>query len=82
MEIVKKIKTKACGLCCIKVKDLGVRFGDNVVLSNVNLHIHCGSITAIIGKNGGGKSTFVRALLGDVKHTGDIEYRNTENEEE
>lgn len=79
MEVVKKIKTRACGLCCIKVKDLGVRFGDNVVLSNVNLHIHCGSITAIIGKNGGGKSTFVRALLGDVKHTGDIEYRNTES---
>ncbi len=79
MEIVKKISKKACGLCCIKVKNLGVRFGDNVVLEDINLHIHCGSITAIIGKNGAGKSTFVRALLGEVKHTGDIEYRNTEN---
>lgn len=74
-----KIKKQACGLCCIKVKDLGVSFGDNVVLSNINLHVHCGTITAIIGKNGGGKSTFVKALLGEVKHTGYIEYRNTEN---
>lgn len=79
MEIVKKISKKACGRCCIKFKNLGVRFGDNVVLQDINLHIHCGSITAIIGKNGAGKSTFVRAILGEVKHTGDIEYRNVEN---
>lgn len=78
MEIVKKIPTNACGLCCIKVKNLGVRFGSEVVLDDINLHIHCGTITEIIGKNGGGKSTFVRALLGEVKHTGDIEYRNIE----
>ncbi len=74
-----KIKKQACGLCCIKVKDLGVSFGDNIVLSGINLHVHCGTITAIIGKNGGGKSTFVKALLGEVKHTGQIEYRNTES---
>ena len=79
MDVVKKInKTSACGLCCIKVKNLGVRFGSVTVLENVNLHIHCGTITEIIGKNGSGKSTFVKALLGEVKHTGDIEYRNTE----
>lgn len=79
MEVVKKkIPTNACGLCCIKVKNLGVRFGSEVVLENINLHVHCGTITEIIGKNGGGKSTFVKALLGEVKHTGEIEYRNIE----
>lgn len=78
MDVVKKIPTNACGLCCIKVKNLGVRFGSEVVLDNINLHVHCGTITEIIGKNGGGKSTFVKALLGEVKHTGEIEYRNIE----
>lgn len=79
MEVVKKInKSKACGLCCIKVKNLGVVFGGEYVLRDVNLHIHCGTITSIIGKNGGGKSTFVRALLGEIRHIGNIEYRNTE----
>ena len=79
MEVVKKInRTSACGLCCIKVKNLGVSFGTTKVLEDINLHIHCGTITEIIGKNGAGKSTFVKALLGEVKHTGDIEYRNTE----
>ncbi len=79
MEVVKRInRTIACGLCCIKVKNLGVHFGSETVLQDINLHIHCGTITEIIGKNGAGKSTFVKALLGEVKHTGDIEYRNIE----
>ena len=53
-----------CGLHCIKMHDIGVSFGDQVVLSGVNLHVHCGNLVAIIGKNGGGKSTLVRAIIG------------------
>ena len=29
-----------CGLHCIKVNHLGVRFNDQVVLEDINLHIH------------------------------------------
>lgn len=72
-------KIKPCGLCCIKVKNLGVSFGNEKVLEDVNLHIHCGTITAIIGRNGAGKSTFVRALLDEVKHTGAVEFRDSED---
>ncbi len=75
---IKYNKIKACGSCCIKVNDLGVAFGSEKVLENVNLHIHCGTITAIIGRNGAGKSTFVKALLDEVKHTGNVEYRDSE----
>ncbi|MCF0128426.1 MAG: ATP-binding cassette domain-containing protein, partial [Pseudobutyrivibrio sp.] len=70
---------KPCGFHCIKINNLGVSFGEQTVLEDVNLHIHCGSITAIIGRNGAGKSTLVRAILGEMAHTGDIEFRNTEN---
>lgn len=68
-----------CGLHCIKVNHLGVRFGEQVILEDVNLHIHCGSINAIIGKNGAGKSTLIRAMLGDVPHEGQIEFRDQQN---
>jgi zinc transport system ATP-binding protein len=68
-----------CGLHCIKVKHLGVEFNEHVVLDDVNLHMHCGSLTAVIGKNGAGKSTLIRAMLDDIPHTGEIEFRNTEN---
>ena len=75
---MRKIK-KPCGFHCIKVKDLGVEIGDQVILEHVNLHIHCGSLTAIIGRNGAGKSTLIRAILGDIPHTGKIEFRDVEN---
>ncbi len=77
---MKLIKTP-CGLHCIKLVDFGVRFGDEVILEGVNLHIHCGTLTAVIGQNGAGKSTLVRAVVGDVKHTGKIEFKDRENGE-
>ena len=53
---------ETCGFHCIKINNLGVSFGEQVVLKDVNLHIHCGSLNAIIGKNGAGKSTILHAL--------------------
>lgn len=70
---------ETCGFHCIKINNLGVRFGEQIVLKDVNLHIHCGSLNAIIGKNGAGKSTLVRAILKDVPSEGSIEYRDTKN---
>ena len=70
---------KPCGLHCIKVKDLGVEIGGQVILKDINLHIHCGTLTAIIGKNGAGKSTLIKAMLNDVRHTGKIEFKDREN---
>ncbi len=75
---MKKI-IKPCGLHCIKINHLGVRFGEQVILEDVNLHIHCGSLNAIIGKNGAGKSTLIRAILDDIPHEGDIEFKDREN---
>lgn len=69
----------ACGLHCIKVKDISVRAGDQTIIENVNLHIHCGKITVIIGRNGAGKSTLIKAILGEVKHTGKVEFTDLKN---
>lgn len=70
---------KPCGFHCVKVKKLGVSFGSQVVLKDVNLHVHCGSILAVIGQNGAGKSTLIRAMLDEVPHTGSIEFKNVED---
>lgn len=70
---------RPCGLHCIRVNHLGVRFGEQVILEDVNLHIHCGSISAVIGKNGAGKSTLIRAVLNDIPHEGKIEFKDREN---
>lgn len=64
-------KEKKCGLHCTKINNIGVTIGKQVILKNVNIHIHCGELTVIIGKNGAGKSTLLKAILGEIPHTGD-----------
>ncbi len=64
----------ACGLHCTKINNISVKFGKEVILKNVNLHVHCGELTVIIGRNGAGKSTLLKAILGEVEHTGNITF--------
>ena len=70
----------ACGFHCIKVNNLGVKIGPQTILDNINLHIHCGKLTAIIGKNGTGKSTLIKALNGDLPHSGVIEFMDKKDD--
>ena len=60
--------------CCLKTTDLCVMAGTDAILQNVNLHIHCGQIVALIGPNGAGKSTLFKAILGQIPHTGSIDF--------
>ncbi len=65
-----------CDLCHIDLKHVSVRRGGQDVLSDINMHIHCGQLTVLIGQNGAGKTTLVRALLGEVPHTGTIRHED------
>lgn len=67
-------KEKKSGLHCTKINNIGVTIGKQVILKNVNIHIHCGELTVIIGKNGAGKSTLLKAILGEIPHTGEITF--------
>jgi len=58
--------------CCLKIENLSVRFGDDPILEDVNLHMHCGQIVALIGPNGAGKSTLIKAILGQRSYEGKI----------
>lgn len=71
-----KKHSAACGLHCIKMKDIGVKIGKNQIIEHVDLHIHCGKITCIIGKNGAGKSTLIKAIVGELKYEGSIEFKD------
>jgi zinc transport system ATP-binding protein len=63
-----------CGECCTTFRDVGVRFHGTAVLEDVNLHLHCGELTAVIGENGAGKTTLVRCLLGEIPHSGEVHF--------
>jgi phospholipid/cholesterol/gamma-HCH transport system ATP-binding protein len=48
----------------IRVKELRKSFGRQTVLNGVDLEVPDGSITVIIGRSGGGKSVFLKHLIG------------------
>ncbi|WP_423460573.1 ABC transporter ATP-binding protein [Ottowia sp. VDI28] len=53
----------------LEVRDLHASYGHGDVLHGLNLHIGEGSVTALIGANGAGKSTVMRTISGLMKPT-------------
>lgn len=59
----------------VRVEDLWVKFNDHVVLKEINLKLKSKEILSIVGPNGGGKTTLIRAILGLIKpYRGKIEF--------
>ncbi|WP_421119456.1 sulfate/molybdate ABC transporter ATP-binding protein [Aquihabitans daechungensis] len=48
----------------IEITNVGKRFGDFVALEDVSVSIPSGSLTALLGPSGGGKSTLLRIIAG------------------
>ncbi|HKI01479.1 MAG TPA: ABC transporter ATP-binding protein [Thermoanaerobaculia bacterium] len=51
----------------IVLEGMTVRYGDRLALDNVSLAVPEGSVYALLGRNGSGKSSLVRCLLGGQK---------------
>ena len=56
----------------LAVRDLTVRFGGNVAVSDVDLDVHPGELVGLIGTNGAGKSTLLNAVSGFVPSQGSV----------
>ncbi len=57
------------GQVVAEVKDAGKSFGPKRVFSGANFHIERGEKVALVGRNGEGKTTFVRMLTGELEPT-------------
>ncbi|MBL4561567.1 MAG: ATP-binding cassette domain-containing protein [Labilibaculum sp.] len=53
-----------------EVKNLSKAYGDHLVLNELEFVIERGEKLAFVGKNGEGKSTLVKVLMGELEHTG------------
>lgn len=60
--------------CCLRVQNLTVKIGNDTILKDINMHIHCGEMIALIGPNGAGKSTLLKAILGQQEASGIVSF--------
>ena len=51
----------------VKINSLCKKLNNNTIISNLSLELNDGSITALVGKNGCGKTTLVRLISGILK---------------
>lgn len=51
----------------IDFKDIEVKFGDFIALSNINIHVNEGDFFTLLGPSGCGKTTTLRTLVGFIK---------------
>ncbi|MFT5886104.1 MAG: ATP-binding cassette subfamily F protein 3 [Arcticibacterium sp.] len=56
----------------IMAETVGKSYGEHVVFREANLTIERGEKIAFVGKNGEGKSTMVKAIMGEINFTGDL----------
>ncbi len=59
----------------LKTNNVMKKYGEHVVLKNISMNIEKGDIYGFIGKNGVGKTTFMRAILGLTPiNSGEVEF--------
>ncbi len=56
----------------VQMEGVGKSFDDKVIFKNCNLTVERGNKIAFVGRNGEGKSTLVKCIMGQLKHDGVI----------
>jgi branched-chain amino acid transport system ATP-binding protein len=59
----------------LQVRDLHAYYGKSHILQGVNLDVADGEIVSILGRNGVGRSTTLKAIMGDVPPQGSIVFK-------
>ncbi|MBX3618431.1 MAG: ABC transporter ATP-binding protein [Rhizobacter sp.] len=62
----------------LKLQDLHAYYGKSHVLHGVNLDVKPGEIVSLLGRNGSGRSTTVKTIMGLVNGHGSVKWRDQE----
>ncbi|OWU76962.1 ABC transporter ATP-binding protein [Phaeobacter sp. 22II1-1F12B] len=62
----------------LEVRDMHAYYGKSHILQGVNLNIQEGEIVALLGRNGVGRSTTCKAVMGEVSPVGSVMFKGQE----
>jgi len=60
----------------LDVRDLHAYYGKSHILRGVSLNVAAGEIVSILGRNGVGRSTTLKAIMGDVPPHGSVRFKD------
>ena len=56
----------------LSIQNLSVHFSGNHVINDVSATLHGGEMVAVVGRNGVGKTTLIKAIARLIKRSGDV----------
>ena len=62
----------------LEVRDLHAYYGKSHILQGVTFDVGAGEIVSLLGRNGVGRSTTIKAIMGDVPPHGSVRFRDEE----
>ncbi|RZK90230.1 MAG: ABC transporter ATP-binding protein [Methylobacterium sp.] len=78
-EAIAPARTAKTGAALLEIRDLQAWYGESHVLHGVDVDVHPGEVVTLLGRNGAGKTSTLRAIMGLVgRRTGSIRYAGTE----
>jgi iron complex transport system ATP-binding protein len=58
----------------IRADNLSVALKENILLSNISFEVCAGELFSVVGANGAGKTSLLKALVGDLAYSGSVEF--------
>jgi branched-chain amino acid transport system ATP-binding protein len=62
----------------LEVKDLHAYYGKSHIIQGISFSVEEGEIVSLLGRNGVGRSTSIKAIMGEIEHTGSIQFKGEE----
>jgi len=59
----------------LEVSDLHAYYGKSHILHGISLKVGIGEVVSLLGRNGAGRSTILKAIMGEVRPAGDIRFK-------
>ncbi len=65
-------------MAMLEVRDLHAYYGKSHILQGVDFSVDEGEIVSLLGRNGVGRSTTIKAIMGEVDRTGSVKFKGQE----
>ncbi len=59
----------------LEVRDLHAYYGKSHILQGVNIDVGAGEVVSLLGRNGVGRSTTLKAIMGEVRPAGSVRFK-------